>query len=231
MKSDSINELALALSKAQKSIKGAIKDSSNPFFKSSYADLQSVWDAIREPLASNGLAITQTTESEGSQLFLLTTLMHASGQWIDSKFPIVALKNEPQAIGSATSYARRYSLAAIVGVYQTDDDGEQAQARQPSAAVSLKPKTVELTPKENVTLFGAPASAGTGSLGAPFDLIMQKGPYKGKQIQELTLEQAKTYFEEISEELKALDRSPATLRGPSRDVYYTLQSFIEKGGK
>lgn len=130
MKSDQINELASALAKAQAKIKGAVKDSANPFFKSSYADLQSVWDAIREPLSSNGLAVIQTTATNpAGGLDLVTTLAHSSGQWIEGRFPILPLKNEPQAVGSATSYARRYSLASIVGVYQTDDDGEQAQAR------------------------------------------------------------------------------------------------------
>lgn len=130
MKSDQINELASALAKAQAKIKGAVKDSANPFFKSSYADLQSVWDAIREPLSSNGLSVIQTTATNpAGGLDLVTTLAHSSGQWIEGRFPILPLKNEPQAVGSATSYARRYSLASIVGVYQTDDDGEQAQAR------------------------------------------------------------------------------------------------------
>ena len=81
MKSDQINELASALAKAQAKIKGAVKDSANPFFKSSYADLQSVWDAIREPLSSNGLAVIQTTATNpAGGLDLVTTLAHSSGQ-------------------------------------------------------------------------------------------------------------------------------------------------------
>lgn len=245
MKSDQINEIASALSKAQGKIKGAVKDSANPFFKSCYADLQSVWDAIREAFVQNGLAVTQTMEqSDSGQLYLLTTLMHSSGQWIDSKFPIVPLKNEPQALGSATSYARRYSLAAIAGVYQTDDDGEAAQARapapqvkatfqapQPVPALQMIKQADPQTQVEMGAMIEQAIAKGTGNLGAPFDLILQKGPHKGKQIQALTLEQAKQYFEEINGELGAMDRSPATLRGPSREVYYALQSFIQKGGK
>ena len=69
---------------------------------------------------------------------------------------------------------------------------------------------------------------GTGNLGAPFDLVLQKGPHAGKQIQQLTIEEARSYFTAISEELKAVNRSPATLRGPSRDIYYALQSYTEK---
>lgn len=142
MKSEQIDKLATALAKAQAEIKGAVKDSANPFFKSNYADLQSVWDAIREPLSKNGLAVIQTTEAATPEhLELVTTLVHSSGQWIEGRFPIIALKRDPQAIGSATSYARRYSLAAIVGVYQTDDDAEAAQARAPNA----KPVTAPIT--------------------------------------------------------------------------------------
>mgnify|MGYP003333850002 CR=1 FL=1 len=142
MKSDQINELATALAKAQSQIKGAVKDSANPFFKSNYADLQSVWDAIREPLSKNGLSVIQTTAMNEGKLELITTLAHASGQWIEGRFPIVALKHEPQAIGSACSYARRYSLAALVGVYQVDDDGEAAQARAPQARPAPAPAAV-----------------------------------------------------------------------------------------
>lgn len=140
MKSEQIDKLATALAKAQAEIKGAVKDSANPFFKSNYADLQSVWDAIREPLSKNGLAVIQTTEAATPEhLELVTTLVHSSGQWIDSRFPVIALKKDPQAIGSGLSYSRRYSLAAIVGVYQTDDDAEAAQARAPQARPAQAP--------------------------------------------------------------------------------------------
>jgi len=238
MKSEQINELAAALSKAQAKVKGAVKDSANPFFKSSYADLQSVWDAVREALTANGLAVTQTTATgQSGGLELVTTLMHASGQWIEGRFPILALKNEPQALGSATSYARRYSLAAMVGVYQTDDDAEQAQAR-PTAPLSaggarplasVKPVATATTePKQGALITAAEKPVGTGK-GAPFDLVLQKGPHAGKAIQDLTREEATAYFNEISAELAAVNRSPATLRGPGRDVFYALQEYTTKG--
>jgi len=128
MKSEQINELAKALSVAQGAMFGAKKESANPFFKSRYADLGSVWDAIRKPLSDNGLSIVQTVDGDR----LVTILMHGSGQWIDSSYPITAKDNSPQAIGSALTYARRYALAAIVGVYQTDDDAEAATDRRDS---------------------------------------------------------------------------------------------------
>lgn len=129
-KSDQINELAKALSQAQSEIRGAHKDSNNSFFKSKYADLGAVWEAIRGPLSKNGLSVCQTTTWEEMMgTAVVTTLMHTSGQWIEGVLPIMAIKQDPQGIGSAISYSRRYALAAIAGAHQTDDDGEGAHGR------------------------------------------------------------------------------------------------------
>ncbi len=129
MQSETIGALAAALSKAQADITGALKDSSNPFFKSKYADLASCWDACRKQLAVNGLAVIQTTDVTDSGVVLVTTLAHNSGEWMRGVLPIVAKDNGPQAQGSGITYARRYALAAIVGLAQIDDDAEAAQAR------------------------------------------------------------------------------------------------------
>lgn len=127
--SNSIAALAAALAKAQAEIAGAVKDSANPFFKSKYADLESVWSACRKPLTSNGLSVIQTTLPMKQGLMLVTTLAHSSGEWIRGYMPILAKDNTAQSQGSGISYARRYALAALVGVYQTDDDAEAAQGR------------------------------------------------------------------------------------------------------
>ena len=127
--SNSIAALAAALAKAQADIAGAVKDSANPFFKSKYADLESVWSACRKPLTSNGLSVIQTTLPMKQGLMLVTTLAHSSGEWIRGYMPILAKDNTAQSQGSGISYARRYALAALVGVYQTDDDAEAAQGR------------------------------------------------------------------------------------------------------
>jgi len=125
IQSEQINELASALSKAQGEITPAIKDSKNPFFKSNYADLSSIWNACKEALSKNGLAILQTMDYLEGQLTLLTTLAHASGQWMRSYLPILTEKNNAQGIGSAITYMRRYALSAIVGITfgEEDDDG------------------------------------------------------------------------------------------------------------
>lgn len=129
MQSESIAALAAALSKAQADITGALKDSSNPFFKSKYADLSSCWDACRKQLAANNLAVIQTTEVTEAGTVLVTTLAHSSGEWMRGTLPVVTKDNGPQAQGSGITYARRYALAAIVGLAQIDDDAEAAQAR------------------------------------------------------------------------------------------------------
>lgn len=130
MQSASIGKLAEALSKAQGQITGALKDSSNPFFKSKYADLASCWDACRKQLADNGLAVLQTTKVGEHGLVLLTTIVHSSGEWMRGELPVKTKDDGPQAQGSGITYARRYALAAIVGLAQIDDDAEAAQGRQ-----------------------------------------------------------------------------------------------------
>ena len=134
--SNFIGALAAALSKVQGAMVGAVKDSSNPFFKSKYADLSSVWDACRVQLAANNLCVIQTTAEAADGAVLITTLAHSSGEWIRSVLPIKVKDNSPQAQGSGLTYARRYALAAIVGVSQIDDDAEAAQGRAAPKKVS-----------------------------------------------------------------------------------------------
>lgn len=124
--SESIAKLASALSKVQGKLNGAKKDSSNPFFKSKYADLESVWDACRYPLAENELSVIQTTDLIGDKPCLITTLAHSSGEWIRSVLPLFLPRQDSQTLGSALTYTRRYALAAIVGIVQVDDDGNMA---------------------------------------------------------------------------------------------------------
>jgi hypothetical protein len=136
-KSDQINEIALALSKAQSQIKGVMEDSVNPHFKNKYASLQSVIDACRDQLATNGLAVTHllTDLSCYTMDFVTieTVLMHSSGQWISSTFSVPVSKKDAQGFGSAITYARRYSLMAALNLAPTDDDGQAAAAAAPKS--------------------------------------------------------------------------------------------------
>jgi hypothetical protein len=141
-KSEQINELATALAKAQGQLGKAKTDSVNPHFKSHYADLESVWDACRIPLSSNGLSITQIVSGQN----LTTLLLHSSGQFISSEHPILVRDASPQAFGSGLSYARRYSLAALVGITQGDDDGNAAQGKSIPPDQAPKPQAAKPAP-------------------------------------------------------------------------------------
>ena len=131
-KSETIAQLADALSKAQGEMEAAKKDSANPFFKSKYADLASVWEACRAPLAKYGLSVAQMPETtpEG-QLILSTILMHSSGEWLASTLMMRPVKDDPQGVGSVITYMRRYALSAAVGISPEDDDGNAASAKKP----------------------------------------------------------------------------------------------------
>lgn len=131
-KSEQLNELFGALSKAQAKILPAVKDSANPYFKSKYADLSSVGKACRPALAENGLSVTQIVyTNDKGQIELETTLGHASGQWMSGSIVLPMQKITPQEMGSCISYCKRYALASMVGVYTSDedDDGEVAMDR------------------------------------------------------------------------------------------------------
>lgn len=127
--SEQINELAAALSKAQGEIEGAHKDSANPFFKSKYADLASIWEACRGPLSKNGLAVVQLPRLDGNFVVMETRLLHSSGQWIEGELAATAKDDGPQAVGSTCTYLRRYALQSVIGVAPEDDDGEAATDR------------------------------------------------------------------------------------------------------
>lgn len=139
-KSEDIALLAAALVKAQPMIEGAAKDTVNPFFKSKYADLASVWDACSEALQANNLAVSQLVDEINGHPALTTMLIHESGQWISGQYPLIVVKPDPQSFGSAISYARRYGLSALLGVLADDDDGEAA-TRDPKPSKPASPGT------------------------------------------------------------------------------------------
>lgn len=130
MQSDNIDQLATALAAAQAELLPAIKDARNPHLKNLYADLASCWEAVRACLPRHGLSVVQGGCTRGGRDFIRTTLLHASGQWIAGVTPIIIGDpkgiNPMQALGSATTYARRYGLAAICGLTAEDDDGQGA---------------------------------------------------------------------------------------------------------
>ena len=134
--SEAINELATALAKAQASMGPAIKGAKNPHFRSSYADLSSVVEAIREPFTSNGLAWVQAPSLDAATglVTVTTRIVHSSGQWVEASVSAMPGRGgkadlSPQAVGSCTTYLRRYGLQAMAGCPSADDDAETAMGR------------------------------------------------------------------------------------------------------
>jgi hypothetical protein len=125
--SESIGKIAPALLAAQREIRFAVKDATNGHLKNKYADLSSVIDAVKGPLNDAGIIFIQSpAPSDDGKLHLTTRLIHESGEWIESTAVTPLQKADPQGVGSAITYMRRYSLAAITGLYQDDDDGNAA---------------------------------------------------------------------------------------------------------
>jgi hypothetical protein len=134
--SEAINELATALAKAQASMGPAIKGARNPHVRSSYADLSSVVEAIREPFTSNGLAWVQapSLDADTGLVTVTTRIVHSSGQWVEASVSAMPGRGgkadlSPQAVGSCTTYLRRYGLQAMAGCPSADDDAESAMGR------------------------------------------------------------------------------------------------------
>jgi hypothetical protein len=133
-------ELAAALSLAQAEIDAARKTESNPFFKSSYADLATVRAAIREAFGKYGLSVVQIPHTSNGEVLVTTILLHKSGQFIEGTLALKPVKGDPQGVGSAITYARRYALMAFSGVAPDDDDGNAASGH------TEKPKRTETKP-------------------------------------------------------------------------------------
>lgn len=128
--SASITKLSVALVKAQGELNAVSKDGKNPHFKSTYATLQNIVESTRDVLHRHGLAVVQTfSQTDGTYIELTTTLVHESGEWISGTITMRPTKPDPQGLGSAATYARRYAYAAILGIVtDDDDDGNAASA-------------------------------------------------------------------------------------------------------
>ncbi len=132
---ETCTDLFTALIKAQSQMGSAVKEAKNPHFRSRYASLAAVIDAVIPVLNANGVGVLQLPSIEGSEVQLTTILMHSSGQRLSSTVGApLGKKQDAQAVGSAITYLRRYSLQSIMGLPVEDDDGNAAsrsQRRQP----------------------------------------------------------------------------------------------------
>jgi hypothetical protein len=157
--SEQIKELAAALCKAQSVLAGADKNKENTHLRSKYADLNSCWEAVRGPLTSNGLSVVQPFATDNGRVTVTTLLMHTSGQWISMEAGLAPKSNAPADLGTVVSYLRRYSLAAMTGLSQADDEGPDTSEDRPE-------------PPQK------PAKA-SGSIGSPEGI--NEGPLNKKQ--------------------------------------------------
>ena len=132
-KSESIKNLATAMNKAQSEMGGAHKGANNPFFKSKFADLSSVVQAVKEPFSNNGLSYVQFPIESSGRIGVETILMHSSGEWLSNEFTVNLSKQDAQGAGSAITYCKRYALQSIAGIPSEDDDGNAASKNQPNA--------------------------------------------------------------------------------------------------
>ncbi len=165
MFSEKIDLLAAALPKVQAALKPPKKDSENPHFKSMYADLASDWDACRSALTEHGFSVVQITECvDWSKPMLVTILLHSSGQWISGSYPLQPTKQDPQALKSAVTYARRTALESIVGLAAEDDDGNDAAA-PPGRSPAAKP--LPSKPQPQAPAKPPPPAAPTARPAAP----------------------------------------------------------------
>jgi len=157
--SDNIADLAASLAKAQSEMGAVHKDQDNPYFRSKFAGLSTVWEAVKPALTKNGLSIVQMPGSDERGYFVQTQLLHSSGQWIRSTTYMKPAKEDPQGIGSLISYARRYALQAMVMACPDDDDGEAAMGRTApqKPAEASKPAQRMETPKAKASKPTEPA--------------------------------------------------------------------------
>lgn len=195
--SQSITKIATAMVKVQKIITNAKKDRENPFFKSQYADLNAVWEACRKPLTDNGLSVIQTSEpTDGSMIALRTTLLHESGEYLSGVLCLKPTKADPQQLGSAMTYARRYALSAIVGICSEDDDDGNA------ASVPAEHKIAN--PHPHIEGQGKLAPSKEAQIGIPQVIVGKISYYKqeGNRPASIALEGKKEYYQTFEAELQ-----------------------------
>jgi hypothetical protein len=139
--SESIAKIASAIVKAQGELNTVAKDATNPHYRSRYATLHGIVESTRETLRKHGLAVVQTFgQTDGTYIDLTTTLLHESGEWMAGILTVRPAKPDPQGLGSAATYARRYALSAILGIV-TDDDDDGNASSQPSGDRVLQGKS------------------------------------------------------------------------------------------
>lgn len=220
--SGQVNELAAAIVKSQKEMKPATKDCTNPFFKSKYADLAAVWAALL-PFTENGIAITQSPmEATNGHAAIETQLTHISGQWMRSRLTIPVAKDDPQGMGSAITYARRYALGCMTGlVTEEDDDGNAASKpalRKAAPALTQAAPALE-SPPVPATDSQMPMSGGD-SPKFPF------GAWKGRPLTEVPMGELQGAMDFINRTID--DPKKAKFRKSNEEMVFAIQEEMTR---
>lgn len=219
--SETIKEIATALAKVQGEVESAAKDKENPHLRSKYADLASVWTACRAALSRHGIAVVQSPAYAEKRAGVVTLMVHSSGEWFKDELMLPVVKEDAQGVGSAITYARRYSLAAMVGVVaDEDDDGNNAsgitgskeaakavgerklrEMKAPSEPTPAPPKSTATT--KNFTMLESFAAI-KKEIGdeAYYRILGANGYEKSNQI--LDTEKARRIYKEMGEYLKEM---------------------------
>jgi hypothetical protein len=215
--SPAIGAISAALAKAQKVIKPAVFDRTNPHFKNKYATLPSIMEAIRAPLADNGIAILQGAEADGPVVKVTTRLAHASGEWVESTLSMTAQQNTPQGVMAALTYCRRGSLSLVCAVSDDDDDGEIATRTEHRLV-------------DHVEATQAPRAAPARTNGAvpSGDVDLKFGNNKGRKLSEVNDDDVRWYVSCWERDLA--DESKAKFHGVSRKNIEIAESILASRG-
>jgi hypothetical protein len=174
--SETIDAIAAALAKAQGEVTNPVFNKTNPHFKSAYADLSSVLNAVRPVFSKHGIAIMQMTNLEDAGVVLYTRLVHTTGQWIESIYPVTT-SSKHQEIAAALTYAKRLSLSAIAGVAGEEDDDGNAANTVPAKAATVTPIAKKVDVK--ATLIGEEAEKAMVEMSEALDLCKSKEDLQG----------------------------------------------------
>lgn len=217
IQSNELNELAKALAAAQGEMTPAVKNRINPHFKSSYADLDSCWAAAKGPLTKHGLSVVQGLKTEGKKVTVTTKLLHSSGQWIESELSLEARGGDPQSVGGAITYGRRYGFSAAIGLTtDEDDDGNHSSPppKQPPKQPQRQPE-----PPVDIPFKGLPA--------CPDHLRGQA--YEGTEAQKAYLKEVFAVCGLGPKDMELIQRGMAKLSGDDMGtIAVSFQNFVTK---
>lgn len=228
--SEQIDQLITAIVAAQLKMTPAVKDHVNPYFKSKYADLPSVWEAA-EPFRNEGVAITQSpVEAPDGFIMLDTQLSHKSGQWMRSRLKMRVAKDDPQGYGSALTYARRYALGCMTGIVTEEDDDGSAASDAPKAQTTnvfvthkqtAQAKIAEL--RQEMQEPARQQEESSKETQSPAVFIWRLGKHKGRSVLDIELD----YLIWACTNISAQDHKEAALAEVDRRQRQDVMKFEE----